>query len=100
MLLTAVEFMFYNNNIDTGIIYTYFFFHGNTGNLVIDKDVSVFLPNNYSAGYSLKLTCIIAVVFFLIIITIQLGITLRLKLRSLIVNRFNEFFSTDLLTIL
>ena len=26
MLLTAAEFMYYNNNINIGVIYTYYFF--------------------------------------------------------------------------
>ena len=59
MLITSVEFMFFNNNIDTGIIYSYLFFQTNRGNIVSKKDVSVFLPDNYSRGYEAKLGCFI-----------------------------------------
>ena len=84
MLITAVEFMFYNNNIYTGVVYTYLFFNTNRGNFVSKKEVSVFLPDNYNSGYSAKLGCFISSEICLLILTIQLVINLRIKFRSLI----------------
>ena len=35
MLMTSVEFMFYDNNDDLGVIYTYFFYRSNSGRIQI-----------------------------------------------------------------
>ena len=47
MYHTSIEFMFYTNNVATGLVYTYFIQKTNVGRFKIRKDVQVFLPNNY-----------------------------------------------------
>ena len=92
--------MFYSNNIHSGIIYSYMFFGTNRGNLLSKKEVSVFLPDNYSSGYQVKLGFFIGSLICLLIISILQVVNLRVKFRTLIVNRMNEFYATDILTII
>ena len=70
MLLTSVEFMFFNNNIHTGIIYSYLFFISNRGHLASKKEINVFLPDNYSSGYEVKLGLLILAEICLLIIIV------------------------------
>ena len=101
MLITSVEFMFYNNNIHTGIIYSYLFFQTNRGNLVSKKDISVFLPDNYTRGYEAKLSCFICTYICLLIVSIfWYQKNMRKKVRAAIGSKVNEFYMTDVLTMI
>ena len=102
MLMTSVEFMFYSNNVKTGIIYSYDILKTAVGKFNIRKEVQVFLPLNYNTstvGTKSKLITVACFYLVLCIMSIHRGIMLKDKFRSLFWYRLNEFWSSDITTI-
>ena len=99
MLITVVEFMFYSQNIKTGVIYTYYFFESNIGvKMQIKKEVNIFFPSNYIVAKDIvpKVSCI---TIFAVTVLFQICSVYKYmvaKTRTLFKQGSNDFETSDI----
>ena len=103
MLITSVEFMFFSNNVKTGIIYSYDIVKTSIGRFKISKDVQIFLPINYNTSrFSTIVKMVVLALFYitLLVMTVHRSMILYDKFRSMFFYKLNEFWSSDITTIM